>query len=293
MTKSNKKRKTAKRSKVSGDPESPPQASPTARLATNEHTTSDTGTTLSDPSMPEKQSDETRSSTQLNASERKHANRRKRKHPALATSTETPSQKPLDKAIFNGLIFAISTLESTKTTDVITEASNADGNEESAEIYNNFKTLTNVLKTYGAAISPQVHKRVHYLVSTRHAVNNLTQRVRQALKRNVDIVDASWIKECVKRGARVETKVYLLNSLAMGLMSIKEKEKSEATRADDSEKRNKHPSKDGYESYIPDASNTGWSSPIQLDCCCVCHENGDDNCPWCTECNLTLAKSKK
>jgi len=289
MAKSQKKRKIEKRSKVPGGRENPPQASQMSRLATNERTASNTGATLSDPSPPENQNEETRSSNQSNASKPKHANRRKRKHPS---SNETPSQKSVERVIFNGLIFAISTLENTKTTDIITQTANANGNEESTDSYNNYKTLTNILKTHGASISPQVHKRVHYLVSTRHAVNNLTQRVRQALKRNVDIVDASWIKECVEGGARVDVEHYLLNGLAGGLMSVKEKEKSEATRTDDSDKTNEKPSKDGYESDIPDENNAGWSSPIQLDCCCVCHENGDDNCPWCTECNLTLAKAK-
>ena len=35
---------------------------------------------------------------------------------------------------------------------------------------------------------------------------------------------------------------------------------------------------------------SGWSEAVELDCCCVCHENGDLECPWCTgetECNLT------
>lgn len=118
-------------------------------------------------------------------------------------------------------------------------------------------------------------------------MNNLTQRVRQALKRHVDIIDVCWVKDCVERGKRVDVEKYLLNEMAGELMSEKEKEK-----ADTKTNIANATMKTGYESDIPDENNAGWSSPVQLDCCCVCHENGDDNCPWCTECNINLAKNQ-
>ena len=209
--------------------------------------------------------------------------RRKRKY---FTIKEASSQKSNERDIFNGLTLAISTLESTKSNDAVTNTPDAT-TEDTADEYHNFKTLSNILKTRGAIISPQVHKRVHFLVSTEHAVNNLTQRVRQALKRHVDIIDVCWVKDCVERGKRVDVEKYLLNEMAGELMSEKEKEK-----ADTKTNIANATMKTGYESDIPDENNAGWSSPVQLDCCCVCHENGDDNCPWCTECNINLAKSK-
>ena len=199
--------------------------------------------------------------------------KRKRKRPP---SNESKSQQSHnDRTVFNGLTLAISTLES-KTND-----------KEESDEYNNFKTLSFILKTNGAIISPQVHKRVHYLVCTQQAVDNLTQRVRQALKRNVDIVNVEWVKSCIKNGSRVNAESYMLNDLTKELMSVKEKEKAEAkhTQVD--------PLKDGYESDIPSENASGWSEPIALDCCCVCHENGDENCPWCADCNINLAKLKK
>ena len=85
----------------------------------------------------------------------------------------------------------------------------------------------------------------------------------------------------------MDVEKYLLNEMAGELMSEKEKEK-----ADTKTNIANATMKTGYESDIPDENNAGWSSPVQLDCCCVCHENGDDNCHWCTECNINLAKSK-
>ena len=193
---------------------------------------------------------------------------RKRKRPS-ASSSSTPQET---SAIFNGLILAISTLESKVVNATICTTKEE---EDTIETYSNYKTLSSIIKSNGATISPQVHKRVHYLVCTQQAVNNLTQRVRQALKRNVDIVDVDWIKQCVENGSRADADEYLRNDVARELMTVKEKEKQAFVT-----------NNGGYESDVPDENAAGWSEPIQLDCCCVCHENGDDNCPWCTDCNL-------
>ena len=40
----------------------------------------------------------------------------------------------------------------------------------------------------------------------------------------------------------------------------------------------------------PDA---GWSEPISLDCCCVCHETGRTDCEWCLDCNVTRDRKKR
>lgn len=33
-----------------------------------------------------------------------------------------------------------------------------------------------------------------------------------------------------------------------------------------------------------DVPDSGWTSPVDVGCCCVCHENGDADCEWCTDC---------
>ena len=36
--------------------------------------------------------------------------------------------------------------------------------------------------------------------------------------------------------------------------------------------------------FISDA-NAGWTEPVSIGCCCVCHENGTTNdCTWCVDC---------
>ena len=88
-----------------------------------------------------------------------------------------------------------------------------------------------------------------------------------------------WIEACIKDGSRVDWTEYLRNG--------------EANEAAESKKRSV--GGDGcdvkFDISTDDANATsGWSEPVELDCCCVCHENGDKKCPWCTgetECNLT------
>jgi hypothetical protein len=191
----------------------------------------------------------------------KQSSKRKRKHPSTTQKEDTASCNKL----FNGLVVAISTLESKAADNTINDP------------YQNYKTLKQELQTLGATISPQVHKRVHYLISTDMAVQNLTQRVRQALKRNIDIVDVEWVKKCSEQKTRLDATDYLCNELA------KKVNEGKCTHDD-----NKIDGDGG--SDVPDEDNAGWSTPIHLDCCCVCHENGDDNCPWCADCNLTIAR---
>ena len=211
--------------------------------------------------------------------------KKKRKRAAITSTTDDDKATSTDikqDKIFNGLILALST--DNKQYQSNTDDKQSGNNED--DQYNNLKPLKLLLQTAGATISPQVHKRVHYLICTQSAIDNLTQRIRQAIKRNVDIVNVDWIKKCIQDNNRVDVSPFLCNEIAREIMIEKEREK----------KMNSSDGKgntDGYDSDIPKDDNAGWSTPIELDCCCVCHENGDDNCPWCVDCNINRAKRMK
>ena len=263
-------------------------------------------------------------STSLNPSSSNNSDKKRRKRKRSTTTTTIGgNDDESNNKIFNGLILAISTLESKN------EDSNPDASTETDETnktnnnwnHLNYKTLSQTLtNNLGcSALSPQIHKRLHYLIATTPAITHLTQRVRQAFKRNVNIVHVDWVKECVEQGRRLDVKEeYLWNERVGCLIKEKERLKKEEDekklRQNQQQKNTKEKSnnKEGYDhdaddwnggdddinvygdkDDIPDDDNMGWSSPIQLDCCCVCHENGDDNCPWCGECNLTLARKCK
>ena len=202
--------------------------------------------------------------------------------------------------IFHGLTIAISTLESKQTNEVNNNETTTTSSHSNDE-YNNYKTLKHILQSHGVAISSQVHKRVHYLIVTDAAVQYLTQRVRQAYKRNVTIVYISWIQECIRLGKLVNVDTHVCNDVVESLINEKKAingstDKAVVVAAAAASKTTEN------------TNATRWSSPILLDCCCACHDenNGDDghnnyNCPWCVkkfgahvDCNIiTLEKQKK
>lgn len=193
---------------------------------------------------------------------RRPKKKRKRSHTPRSKKSD---EEPIDsttKKLFNGLTMSISTLESKET---------------QVESGQSMKSVKQTLISQGAMIAPQVHKRVRCIICTPQAIENLTQRVRQALKRGVDIVDIKWLNDSVRQGKRLEVDGYLRNDLARALMAEKKEQDDIRQRANNID-----------EVHIPDHATGGWSEPIELDCCCVCHENGDFNCPWCTnpDCNV-------
>ncbi len=236
----------------------------------------------------------------LPSSNNSQKRKKKRKRSATTTPSDTPSSiaatnKHQEDKIFNGLMLALSTDNKQHQSD------SNNSNKEEDDPYNNLKSLKTILQSHGATISPQVHKRVHYLICTPCAITNLTQRIRQAMKRNVDIVSVDWVKKCVDEKRRVDVvtsesdEKYLWNDWAREIMVEKECEKKRTSANNNNSANSNNDDEDGgYDSdNIPqEDDNRGWSTPVQLDCCCVCHENGDLNCPWCGECNINLAMKK-
>ena len=220
---------------------------------------------------------------------KKQSRRNKRKRQNSTATAATASSKEdissttttsCEKKLFNGLTLAIS----------INQNNNMQTTDGDVSIMStNQKSLKQTLKLHGATISPQIHKRVHYLVCSNTAIQNITRPVRQAYKRNVDIVNVDWVNACITMNTRVNVDDYICNDLVGKLIDEKEKEKNQRSESGIDDVHNND--------ALPDEETTGWSTPIQLDCCCVCHENGDFKCPWCTggeqSCNLTLARLAK
>lgn len=211
---------------------------------------------------------------------------------ATATSLEANWQQ-LNNKIFNGIILAISTDNKHHNNTSVKSSSNHDHEDNNDDQYDNLKSLKAILQTLGAAISPQVHKRVHYIICTPSAIHNLTQRIRQAIKRNVDIVSAQWVKDCIRDNRRIDVTPYICNEMAREILVEKERDQKKKNKKNDESGSYHSDDNDDDNDIIPEEDNKGWSTPVQLDCCCVCHENGDDNCPWCSDCNINLEKKRR
>jgi len=198
-----------------------------------------------------------------------HTNKRsKRKRTETSSNSSSNNGKPL-----NGLILAISTLD-------------VKGKQHSST-NSSYKEVSSACIALGASVTAQVHQRVFALICNESAVCNLTQRVRKAVKKDHAIIDVQWIHKCDELSSRVCHNKYLLNDMATKAIESKK----DANLAATSRLELMEGEEGGDSPLIPDP-DAGWSEPVSLDCCCVCHDTGRD-CDWCLDCNVTLALKSK
>jgi len=191
-----------------------------------------------------------------------HAKKRRKATRGKDMASEKSPQtigKPL-----NGLILAVSTLD-------VKGERHSSGNSS-------YREVSSACTALGATVTAQVHNRVFALICNESAVLNLTQRVRKSVKKKHIIIDVQWIRKCEKLGSRVCYEEYLLNDLATNATESKQL-KSKTTQLECQE--------DDIQQLATDP-DAGWSKPVSLDCCCVCHDTGRE-CHWCLDCNVTLA----
>ena len=192
----------------------------------------------------------------------------------------------------NGLTLAVSTSESKKESDSNTAQDDASPNGSEVSSY---KEVCSVCEELGASHTAQVHQRVFALISNKSAVLQCTQRVRKALKKYITIIDVQWLLRCKEEGRRVDHQDYLLNDLAKEVAAGKktnsvEEKSSKCLRV--SIGTSEVDVQDESDDEILNA-HAGWSEPVSLDCCCVCHDDDRDDCKWCcgeVKCNVILRK---
>jgi len=139
---------------------------------------------------------------------------------------------------------------------------------------------------------------VFAVICNQSAVTQLTQRVRKAIKKKHSlIIDVEWIKQCQIQQCRVDHEQYLLTDLALEVM-----EKRSDNNKSEEQAANVGISNDNEMIVLEKCSDNdqmslhlteGWSAPVTLDCCCVCHETNRDDCKWCVDCNVTLARKNR
>lgn len=176
-----------------------------------------------------------------------------------ATMRPTKKRKRNQAAVLKGMIVAVSTL------DVKGESHS---NSESS-----YKAIADCCRKLGASVTGQLHRRVSYLICNETAVNNVTQRVRKAVKKKVPLVDVAWIRKCQENQELVDLDPYRLDDLAIEVVESRRKEVTDVFEEE---------GEVGGDEVLPDK---GWTEPVSYGCCCVCHENGDVNCPWCPDCS--------
>ena len=226
----------------------------------------------------------------------KHKRRKKHKKRSRVNTT---GSNPVDGKVLSGMILAVSTLQNepllgsengtNKSSSVPTERAKIDttpsDSSRRCELppqQLSYKTVTNYCYQAGATVSSQVHKKVQCVLCTPAAVIQATQRVRKAQKKSIPLVDVAWLWSCLQQSKRLDFDAYLLD------YPTKVPPPTTTSKSDDSNSSNGISSGEVHvESVdvreIPE--DAGWSEAVDVGCCCVCHENGDTDCPWCVNCN--------
>ena len=104
-------------------------------------------------------------------------------------------------------------------------------------------------------------------------MEHLTQRVRKGLKKNIPILDISWVRDSVSSGRRkdMSEETYNLNGFALDVFQDRQVHQSRESPC---------LSKNG----INNDTNVVPSSE-EMQCYCVCHDTGVTDCEWCVDCN--------
>lgn len=175
------------------------------------------------------------------------------------TKPKHSKKRKRNQAPLKGMIVAVSTLDVKGKSHANSQTS--------------YKAVAELCQQLGASVTGQLHRRVSCLVCNETAVSNATQRVRKAVKKKVPIVDVAWLTKCQEKDERVNLEPYRLDDLAVQVLESRINEVAE-----DQELVDAVP--------VEELPSSAWSVPKPLGCCCVCHENGDENCPWCTDCSV-------
>lgn len=190
--------------------------------------------------------------------------KRKRKN---ASSSKAAGKKSKQLPLSN-LVVAISTKAGQEKS-----STSADEKKEAASL--SYKSVQEICRVeLGATVSSQIHKRVHCLIATSASLEKSTQRVRKALKLGIPIVDIEWVHACRSRKQKVDFEPqYRVDQLARTQHANNKEHQQKSNKKDDAAAQQQH--------EYQEVPEEGWTEPVACGCCCVCHENGDPDCPWC------------
>lgn len=215
----------------------------------------------------------------------KHDRNKKLKRSRSGSSVGSATTK---NSILSGMTVAVSTLQNEQCGDddnknVIinnsstpTKLTKLDTHSHERKQQLSYKAVTDHCRAAGATVSSQVHKKVKCVLCTPAAVAQATQRVRKAKKKSIPLVDVAWLFACLQQSKRLEFGAYVLDYPEQPRTP---KEPNSSVDTDGDVHVESVDAKD-----VPD--DTGWTEAVNVGCCCVCHENGDTDCAWCTDCNV-------
>jgi BRCA1 C Terminus (BRCT) domain len=194
---------------------------------------------------------------------RSSAGKKRKRNWSLEAKDEAQKPPIPSSSLFAGMTVAISTL-----------VKDDDDDHHAATSY---QKVAELARSHGAKVSGQVHSKVHCVLCTPAALEQATQRVRKAKKKQIPLVDGQWLYECIQQAKKIPWDKFLWKypeddprisppePIVVNSGTIPETKEEE------------------------DLPDTGWTEPVDVGCCCVCHENGDTDCEWCVSCSVNTA----
>ena len=212
--------------------------------------------------------DESKANLQPQTQQSTNKSKKRKQNVNEDTSLQQHTNKKQKKSTpLKGMIIGISTLQNDNS-DAKDNINDQHSTKNSSEV--SYKMVAEACRIAGARISSQIHKKVNVVLCTKNAVDQLTQRVRKAKKKNIPLVDLSWLEKCQQEGRKVDHEPFLLKAPDT---AVAEQNASRAIQQNEE-------ALDTNIEHPPDP-NAGWSSPAELGCCCICHEEDWDKCDWC------------
>jgi hypothetical protein len=131
-------------------------------------------------------------------------------------------------------------------------------------------------KEAGAGTTNQIHKKTFCVVATESAINGETQRIRKAWKKGIPVVHLAWVRQCIDEEQLRPFGDFLVRPSGP-------KKRIKPTGEESTAKAPKDPD--------TDVKDEAWSEPVELGCCCLCHDTGAGvtDCEWCVDCGVNVA----
>lgn len=190
--------------------------------------------------------------------------RKRKRHEASPMQPSRPRKDKKGKTVrrfLQGKVLAVSALNMEKGSNEDTYAS-----------------LKALVEGHGGSVTGQVHKRVHCVVASQSAIQGKSQRVRKAWTKGIPLVTSAWLHQCIAERRVVAFNDYLVSQPDWQATGAKQLSPSTEETTEGTLRR----PKEATEEVTP--------ITLSLGCCCICHEEGHSDCPWCADCSVNVNK---
>ena len=161
---------------------------------------------------------------------------------------------------------------------------NEEGTGQQDDTKFTYQMIKKMIEDMDGSCSSTVHKKVHYVIATTTAVDNVTQRIRKAIKWNIPIVSVDYIVDIYEKKTTSDNISSYLFSNEMIQERLRVYQDNLVDKCVDQDDNNNNNNKEEEkEKKRKKSSSTSQEvmTCITYDCSCICHDRGEKSCSWC------------